>query len=173
MQLAEAFVSKYDETIQLCTYENGIVTFIAFVESAQPVRLRCRIGRQLPVHTTASGKALLAFSAPETLQGFLDAHPVLEPRTPDTITDVGELTEQLRRARETGYATESQESSRNLSCIAAPVRDADGFSMAAVTLCLPSSGLRGDDLSRLVPPLLELTGELEAVPVAPRVVGRS
>ncbi|RGE18528.1 IclR family transcriptional regulator [Leucobacter sp. wl10] len=161
MELATDFVAQYDETIQLCTYSQGVVTFIAFVESTQPVRLSCEIGRQRAAHATASGKALLAHSEAETVRAFLEEGELF-PMTGSTITDPEVLLTQLELVRQQGFATESQESARNLSCIAAPIRDRSGIAIAAVTLCLPTRSIQQEDLDRLVGPLLRIADQLDS-----------
>ena len=159
MELATEFVNEYDETIQLCTYEQGVVTFIAFVESKQPVRLSCEIGRQRPANATASGKALLAFSPTERLESYLGAGELVS-MTPQTITDPEAFRNQINSVREAGYATESQESARNLSCIAAPICDQAEHAIAAISLCLPARSIHTEDLDRLLAPLTAITTQL-------------
>ncbi|WP_427008560.1 IclR family transcriptional regulator [Pseudarthrobacter sp. H2] len=123
------------ETVQLAVLTPPDVTFIAFIDSDRPVRLATRLGRRLPAYASATGKALLAFSPEETVKEAL-AGPM--PALTDwTITDPKVFLDQLKAARVRGWASESQESAANLSCVAAPVLNASGLAFAAITVCVP------------------------------------
>jgi IclR family acetate operon transcriptional repressor len=123
------------ETVQLAVLTPPDVTFVAFIDSNSPVRLATRLGRRLPAHSSATGKALLAFSQEETVREVLDSP--MTALTDWTITDRQVLLDQLKRAHARGWASESQESAANLSCVAAPVLNSAGMAFAAVTVCLP------------------------------------
>jgi DNA-binding IclR family transcriptional regulator len=99
------------------------------------------LGRRTPVHCTASGKAIVAFS-PDAVRERLLGLP-LERVTPHTITDRAELTSQLEATRETGVARTHEELELGLDALAAPVFGADGEVVAAVDVSGPSHRLRG------------------------------
>ena len=91
------------------------------------------IGRRFPLHSTASGKVLLAFHHDSTLMELI-LHGSLERITSATITDPRRLRAEIARIRETGYATCWQEGEPGLSSIAMPVRDHRGHTVAALAL---------------------------------------
>ncbi len=137
--LAEQLRDQYDETIQLGVLTGSEVTFIAHVDSSQPVRLFTQVGRRLPAHASATGKALLAFRDAADLGPVLDAGlPALTPRT---IIDPDELRRHLGEVRRQGCATEVEEASANLSCYSAPVLDQHGSAVAAVTACVANNAV--------------------------------
>ncbi|MBW4079224.1 MAG: IclR family transcriptional regulator [Acidobacteria bacterium] len=133
--VAEQFRRDYNETVQLAVLGGTDVTFIAKVDSSHPVRLVTHVGRQLPAHATAVGKAILAHEAPAAVQKVLDAG--LIKAGPNTITKVGAFLEELDAVRRNGYATEREESTPNLSCVSAPIFDATGKVVAGFTVCVP------------------------------------
>ncbi len=105
------------------------------------------LGRRTPVHCTASGKVILAFTA-DGIRKRLLAHP-LERRTPRSIVDVAELEKQLTAAREGGFARTFEELEVGLDAIAAPVYSADGEVVGAVDVSGPAQRLQaggGPDL---------------------------
>jgi IclR family transcriptional regulator, acetate operon repressor len=114
------------------------------------------LGRRTPIHCTASGKVILAFS-PMAVQQRLLALP-LERRTPHTIVDRAELEEQLAVALETGFARTHQELEVGLDAIAAPVHSADGGVVAAIDISGQAHRLRDSDR----PELVDLTREAAA-----------
>jgi IclR family acetate operon transcriptional repressor len=113
--------------------------FIARIDSTKVVRLVTQIGGRLPAHATAVGKAILAFSDAAEVDRIIAAH--LPRLTANTITDPAAFRAELDRARRDGYATESEESSANLSCVSAPVFGPDDMVRAGITVCVPVSRL--------------------------------
>jgi len=93
------------------------------------------VGKLAPAHCTSVGKVLLAFSAPDVQDRIL-AQP-LASYTPNTVTDVRRVREELERVRSTGIARSVGEYEVGLNGVAAPIRRADGSTIAA--LC--ASGL--------------------------------
>ncbi|MGI5472884.1 IclR family transcriptional regulator [Streptomyces sp. CA-132043] len=137
--VAERIRDKHDETIQLGVLTGAEVTFVAFVETTQPVRLFTRVGRRLPAYASACGKAILAFRDEAALRPVLDAG--LHPITPSTVHDEKQLRAELTAARHNGWASEVEETSRNLSCFSVPVLDHDDAAVAAVTACVPTNSV--------------------------------
>jgi DNA-binding IclR family transcriptional regulator len=83
------------------------------------------IGQRRLMHSTATGKVLLAFrDAP--LKGIQ-----LEPVTPRTTTDLDALKRELKQVRVNGYAISEDEAEPGISSVAAPIFDGDGRVVAA------------------------------------------
>lgn len=158
--LAAPVLRPLDETVQLGVLTGTDVTFVACVESTQPVRLVTYVGRTLPVHASATGKAILAFAGPQQVQTVIDGGmPALTPRT---ITSPDVLLDELDEVRRRGYATESEESAANLSCLSVPVWGGASEVVAAVTACIPQAGLPVDRLSKIRDTVLEAARLLSA-----------
>ena len=105
------------------------------------------LGRRYPVHCTASGKAILAFSPQAVRERVLSGD--LERVTSRTITDRAELEAQLEGARQSGVARTHEELELGLDAIAAPVFGAEGEVVAALDVSGPSHRLGRPDLDRL------------------------
>jgi DNA-binding IclR family transcriptional regulator len=91
------------------------------------------IGRELPAHSTALGKVLLAYLSRSALPACLD-ELVLTPRTPKTILSRADLLLELRKIRRRGYATADEEHSQGFRAIGAPIFDFTGAVPAAISL---------------------------------------
>ncbi len=87
---------------------------------------------RVPAHVSASGKAMLAFVAPERLRRFLPE--TSETFTDRTVTDRDALERELERVRRNGYAIDDQEFRDDFACVAAPVFDQVGAAVAAVSV---------------------------------------
>lgn len=104
------------------------------------------VGRSVPPHGSALGKVFYAYG---TLP--LPREP-LEPLAPRTITEPQALERDLETVRARGYATAVEELEPGLWAVAAPVRDARGGVVAALSISGPTVRLHGDlldDLGRL------------------------
>jgi IclR family acetate operon transcriptional repressor len=91
------------------------------------------IGRELPAHTNALGKILLAWLDREQVSAIVEQHG-LRRATPKTITSANRLFEELKRVRELGYATSFEEQYAGICAVGAPVFDASGSVTAAVSV---------------------------------------
>lgn len=146
--LAEQIRDRQDETVQLAVLSGTDVMFIAYVDTTKPVRLHTRVGRHLPAHASASGKALLAFQDESALRVVLRTG--LPRLTDATIGTEDEFRRVLGEVRQNGYAAEVEEMTSNLSCFAAPVLDRSGSAVAAVTACVPTNSVCAERAGTLV-----------------------
>lgn len=78
-----------------------------------------RVGLRIPLHSTASGKVLLAFSDPYILDMVCAGH--LPKYGPNTIVSSDGLRAEVERVRRTGIATDDEEAAAGVSCVAAPI----------------------------------------------------
>lgn len=107
---------ELDETFHLGRLDGPDVVYLATRESRRYQRTASRVGRRLPAHATALGKALLA----DRFGAERDRHVPnrLLPITAHTTTDRDLLDEQLETARVRGYATDDEENTVGLRCFA-------------------------------------------------------
>jgi DNA-binding IclR family transcriptional regulator len=91
------------------------------------------IGRELPAHSTALGKTLLAYLPKDELTRYLDEH-ALTRRTAKTIISRDGLLLELRRIRQRGYAIADAEHDVGVRALAAPIFDFTGSVRAAISL---------------------------------------
>ena len=101
-------------------------------------------GISIPVHASALGRALLAFH-PEA-RALLPRDGPLPRLTGRTIVDVDELDERLEEVRANAIAYGQDEVVIGESEIAAPIVDADGGTVGAVGLVIPTPELTDDPL---------------------------
>jgi IclR family transcriptional regulator, acetate operon repressor len=122
------------ETVHFGRLDDVDVVYLSSRPSRHNLRPVVRVGRRLPAHCTALGKALLADRADRALPEKLEAP------TGRTITDAGELLADLRGVRERGYAIDREENSTGVCCFGValrlqrPARDAISVSFPAARL---------------------------------------
>jgi IclR family transcriptional regulator, pca regulon regulatory protein len=116
------------------------------------------LGTRLPIHCTASGKALLAH-LPEAEQRSLIAQLRLNKRAPKTITTKTALRTELDRILAEGVAVEDEELLAGRRAVAAVVQDKDGRAIAAVELAAPGSAYTSAELRTQLAPKVVATAE--------------
>ncbi len=115
-RMLEELRAEVNETVHLARLDGSDVVYLASRESAHHLRLTSRVGRRVPAHATALGKALLAGRTDAEVDALLPAK--LEALTPQTVTDRDALFAELAEVRERGYATERGQNTPGLGCFA-------------------------------------------------------
>lgn len=149
----------YGETVNLGQLEYDKVTYVEVVPSEYALRLHERPGATVSFHASALGKAILAFSD-EEFAGSLIRGRDLPRLTRNTMTSYDELMADLRRVRERGYAFDRGETSLLATCVAAPILDASGAAVAAISISGPSSRFNPRKDSEAVESLIKATAEI-------------
>jgi IclR family transcriptional regulator, KDG regulon repressor len=102
----------------------------------------------MPAHCTAIGKALTAYSGPAAEIAL--RRTGLAPRTAATITSATRLEAELRAIRSAGVAFDREECQTGLVCVAAPVRDAAGAPLAAISVTAAADRFRPSWMAAVV-----------------------
>lgn len=120
------------QTVHLAVLEGADVVFVAIVRGQPTASPLARIGGRLPAHSTALGKAILAFSPTAEVNRITSGE--LEKRTPHTISDPALLMRELVGIRRLGAATEKEECAVGRACTASPILDHGGVPVAAISV---------------------------------------
>lgn len=123
------------------------------VQSDHPVQVVRRVGVHLPVHCTAAGKMLISFESEEALE-LISERGGLDRFTPNTLTGVDELKEQLGRILEQGYAVDDEELDPYVRGVAAAIRDYSGRVVGAVVINGPSCRVDRNRIDKELIPLV-------------------
>lgn len=133
------------ETVQLGILDYLEVVYIEKIESHRSVKLPTFVGARMPAHCTALGKVLLAFRDREVLDLLLTCD--MANRTPYTITVPSVLVTELNDVARAGLAFDREESVVGVGCVAAPVFDWKGRSIAALSVSGPLSRFNPDAIA--------------------------
>lgn len=125
---ANVAVRRGDSLFYLCNFE-GRLAPKSFV----------LLGQRNPLHATGIGKCLLLGLNAADRRGLLGDD--LARFTQFTITDHKALDADLEKVHDRGYATEVEELARGRACLAAPVRDASGMVVAAMSVSGPLTAI--------------------------------
>ncbi|WP_314173990.1 IclR family transcriptional regulator [Streptomyces winkii] len=122
------------ETANLAVARRLGLTYVD--EVVPPAVLTARwLGRQVPIHATSAGKALLAWQAPGEVDPLLS--DPLAAYTTTTHTDPQVLHAELAKIRAQGFSVSVGELEPQLYGVAAPVLDANDHPVAVVSVWGP------------------------------------
>ncbi|MFP8888482.1 IclR family transcriptional regulator [Natrialbaceae archaeon A-CW2] len=106
------------------------------------------------LHFTSTGKAVLAYLPESRVREIIDTHGLLE-KTENTITDLETLIEELETIRDRGYAINDEEEVKGIRAVGAPIRNANGTVLGAISVSGPTSRFTGEYLHEEMPHMVQ------------------
>ena len=143
-----ALRDRLNETVHLAALDEQEMSalYLHKLGTEKPTPMISRAGARVPLCCTAVGKALLAFDPPQKVETWIREHG-LTRYTDATITDPDAFMAELANIRQTGFGLDREEHEEGIRCIAAPIYDASGKVVAAVSVAGPSDRMP-DDLAQ-------------------------
>ena len=127
-ELAQTFRA----TVNLAISSGFDIVYVEMVRGGPSMPMQAHIGEHQPLHSTAVGKAILAFLPPGEKAIVLDMP--LSEITARTISSASVLRRQLAEARSKGYSLDREETENGISCLGVPILDRHGYPIAALSL---------------------------------------
>ncbi|WP_331234345.1 IclR family transcriptional regulator [Natronorarus salvus] len=163
-RMAEPYVrtlaEETEERAQFVVEDHGLGIYLFMETGSRAVRVGFGVGRQIHLHCSSAGKAILAHYPRERVDAILDRWG-LPAHTENTITDREALYGELERVRERGFAYNRQEHIRGLNAAAVPVQR-EGSVLGVLSVSGPSHRLKGERFEREIPDtMLATANELE------------
>ena len=124
-------------------------------DSHYNLSMQSTLGKRNPLHSTSLGKALLAWRDPKEIEERI-ARMAFEVTAPNTITDKDELLLDLAATKERGFAEEIEESEAGVRCMAVPIFDHLGRTVAAMSIAFPLFRFKEEQKSEIVKTIIEL-----------------
>jgi DNA-binding IclR family transcriptional regulator len=126
-----------NQTVHLAVLDGLEVLYLEKISGHGQVTRPSRVAGRMPLHCTATGKALLAFG-PAALLDEVVAAPLARV-SPRTVVSPMLLAQELERVRENGYAVEFEQTRVGFMSVAVPLRGATGVTVAALSITSPTS----------------------------------
>ncbi|MFI5954325.1 IclR family transcriptional regulator [Cryptosporangium sp. NPDC051539] len=160
MPRLKALRDEIAQTVHLAVLDGAVAIYVDKLEPREmPVRMASRIGKTAALHSTAVGKVLLAGLDPAERDEVI-ADLVYQRFTDRTPGGPEELRIEVAHAVEHGWAEDHAENETFINCVGAPIRGADGRTLAAVSVSVPDVLLPYEGVLDLVPALLEATTDI-------------
>jgi IclR family transcriptional regulator, KDG regulon repressor len=163
---------KTGNTVHLVILDGKEGIYIDKVEGSSATVLYSRIGRRIPVHCSAVGKALVSYKNKEEMKEILKGYKYKQ-QTVNTITNEKDFLTELEKVRKNGYALDSEENEPGITCIAVPIWDHSGSVVAAMSMSQPTARLHALEQERILKMLKKAAMEIsEAMGFVDRSVTR-
>lgn len=143
-----ALVDRFDETTYLCAFHGDVAVFTHEIQSSKPLRFVVELGRPVPLHAGAAGRAILSGLEPDAIRRVLGKDPL--PRlTANTITDVEALVDLAAADRRRGFTVSREERVPHGGAVAAPFFDHMGRCQGSVVFTAPLNRLLDDQIEEV------------------------
>lgn len=158
-QAMEEFVREVGYTVHLGIRDGAEVVYIDKSESSKYMTISSVIGQRRGLHVTALGKCLVAFDPDPDLASVVAAKG-LPARTAHSLTDKQAWLAEIDKVRKAGVAFDSEECDIGARCVAAPIRDAQGYVVAALSLSVLTPRAGDVDFRQLAQHIRKLAGSI-------------
>jgi DNA-binding IclR family transcriptional regulator len=132
----ERLANTFNETVSVAYLYDDRIHVLDCIETFHEIRMTNKIGRVLPPHCSAMGKAITAFQERALADRILEVYGLL-PRTEKTIVDRDKLFLEFEEVRKTGIGCDREESTLGGICFGAAVRTDKKPVVAAISLSTP------------------------------------
>ena len=141
-------VNEVKEVVLLAVLSAGQITIIEKVEPPRQVFMVPRFDYCNTFHSTGLGKIFLAFGSEELFENVMSLQ--LQQYTPHTLTDKAALAKEIDQIRMQGYSIACNETIEGVTCISAPILNANGKIEAAVSVSSATASLGKGDYGPMV-----------------------
>lgn len=146
------------DTVHLAQLDGWEVAYLDKLRGARPVEISSRIGGRKPVISTGVGKALMLDESEATLSRLYQRdHHLL----PGDMTEVDWLA-LMAKYRTGGYSYDLGEDEPSIRCVAAPIRDATGRIIAAISVSSTLEYMSPERMLDLVPEVQRVARAISA-----------
>ncbi|HXZ06650.1 MAG TPA: IclR family transcriptional regulator, partial [Paraburkholderia sp.] len=150
----EALAEQTLDTIHLGVRDGDDVLYIDKIPGTRGLEMRSRIGHRMPLASTGIGKAMMLDLTPEAWRSLFEASrralagvSFKPDNRPDSLTFMQRMTNYSTG----GYTFDLEENEASIRCVAAPVRDASGAIVAALSVASTIPYMPLERMDELIP----------------------
>jgi DNA-binding IclR family transcriptional regulator len=154
-------VSETGEIVVLAVMIGDVLAYLDKEQGPHAVHIASGLGQPIPLHSTASGKAILAHMSDSELTR-LSREKGLPAITEKTITNFAELKNHLHQVRFRGYAIDDQETYPGIRCVAAPIRNHRGTVLASISISGPIQRVTGVNITVFAEIVMKAAAKISA-----------
>ena len=147
------------ETVHLSVLDGLDVVYVDKIDSPQPLLAYSTVGGRAPAYAVATGKALLAFQAPDYIDHYGEE---IRKHTNDTHVSISALKQELADVMRIGYAINRGEWRHGIGGVAAPVFNGLDKIVAALGISGPLERLTTQKMAEAAPQVQRAARQLSA-----------
>ncbi|WP_373322082.1 IclR family transcriptional regulator [Paraburkholderia adhaesiva] len=142
------------DTIHLGVRDGDDVLYIDKIPGQRGLEMRSRVGHRMPLASTGIGKAMMLDLAPQSWRDLFDASRRALAGVsfrPDHSLDDDTFMRRMANYAAGGYTFDLEENEMSIRCVAAPVRDASGAIVAALSVASTIPYMPLERMDELIP----------------------
>lgn len=155
----EELSARTNLTVHLVVLDGQEGVYIDKVEGSGVTVVYSKVGRRVPLHTSAVGKSLVVTKSDQELNKLLEGYEYTTP-TEKSIRSKEEFLSAIEQARMAGYSVDNEENEPGIICMAVPIKDYSGKVIAAISMSMPASKMNAELLEKYVAMLKECTAHI-------------
>ena len=159
-----ALAGRTQLTVHLAIFERGEAVLVERItgHGYGTTATATWISKRMDMHCTAVGKAIAAGLTEEELRMLMRERPPIR-HNDNTIVSLKKLQDELARVRRLGYAVDDEEEEIGLRCVGMPILDAEGRTVAAVSISGTTEQITAETIPHLVEELRRAVGGVSQV----------
>lgn len=147
------------ETIHLSVLEGDAIIYAEKLEAQRPYRMASAVGSPFDLHSSAMGKAILAFMPPDEADERI-GRMQLTRYTQTTLITVEALQAELDATRRSGFALDDEEDEEEVRCVGSAVLDHNLRPIGGICISAPTFQLSRERAIELGPKVLQAAREI-------------
>jgi IclR family pca regulon transcriptional regulator len=159
-ELAQPFLERLRDRTNASAHvgilDGKDVVYVGRAASRSILGSTIHVGSRLPAHATAIGKMLLSALSAEGIATWLEANG-LTRYTVHTLAERRAFLGELEHIRKSGFAVSNQEFEFGIRSVAAPIRNGNGETIAAVNVSAPADALSPASIAETIVPAVRAT----------------
>lgn len=155
----EKLCQEYGENVNLVKLEGAEFVRLNLIEGSHPLRVMEYTSRSDDVYSSATTKTILALYSEEDKRQVVESLQ-FKQLTPHTISSKRAFYEELTKVAQIGYAVDDEENLLGVRCVSAPLRDHNGYPLAAISVTGPSFRITPERIPEIGRHLIGVTNEI-------------
>lgn len=141
--------AELNETVYITILQEDTAICLDTFGASRNLNYFVRVGREMPINTTAAAKVILAYQPAEVIKRVVGGRKLVK-LTERSITEPDMLIAHLDLIREQGYGICEEEMEEGVTAIAAPIWDWSGQVAGSLAIIGPCIRLSGENRTRII-----------------------
>lgn len=141
----KALALATEDTVHLGVREGDLALYLDKIPGRRRVEISSRIGERQPLTSTGLGKALLLDETDTSWSKLFEVEQAGSPRSSDYDAWLKRMNDYVKE----GYAFDLEENEDLIRCVGAPIRDAGGRIVAAISLSSAAQYMKDERMAAL------------------------
>lgn len=144
----EELAKKYNATVHIAARFGNEIVYVDKVDMPDAFVVFSQVGKSAPMYCTGVGKAILASLDDIQISHYIN-NCKFSKFTDNTITNIEDLREELKKIRANGYAVDNEEVVPGLRCVSASIFNHSNLPIAAISVSKTSGTINSDQVKSI------------------------